>query len=468
MATMSAAGIGSGLDVSSIISQLMSIERAPIQALTKRVSSFQAQLSAYGQLKGGMSALQTAAEAIGRTERFAAFKSSIGDSTLFSAAVGTGARAGNYAIEVKFLAQAQKLASAGFASNAAPVASGTLNIELGQLSGGVYTADPDKTLSLTIDGTNNTLAGVRDAINAAKQGVTATIVNDGSANPARLVITSNDTGTSNTIRISGIAGLDYDPVSNTGSMEQKITAQNAVLNIDGIEITRSSNTVTDAIEGVTLNLAKTNLGSTTTLNVASDTEAVKKNIEAFVKSYNDLNTTIRTQTAFNATTKTGGALNGDSTVRALSNTLRGLVGGEVPGAPGGYSRLSDVGITFQTDGSLKIDAAKLDAALADPTKDISGLFGNAAGTIGIAAGVAKEIKGMLGVDGLLSNRTDGLNSNIRRMNDRKDVLELRMTKIELRFQTQFTALDRMMSSMNATSQYLTQQLASLSSFNNSN
>lgn len=466
MATISAGGIGSGLDTASIIKQLMSIERAPIQALSKRVSSFQSQLSAYGQLKGGLSGLQTAAEAIGKTEKFAAFKATVGDASLFSAAVGTGASAGSYAVEVKFLAQAHKLASAGFTSNSATVGTGTLSIELGQLSVGVYTPDAAKTLSLTIDGSNNTLAGVRDAINAAKQGVTATIVNDGSATPARLVITSNNSGTSSTLRMSGIAGLDYDPETNTGSMEQKVQSQDAVVAIDGITITRSNNTIADAIEGVTLNLSKTNLGSTTPLTVVSDTEAVKKNIEAFVKAYNDLNSTIKTQTAFDPNTKTSAALNGDSAVRSVASQLRNFVNGQVSGAPAGSSRLSDVGISFQADGSLKIDSKKLDAAIADPTKDISGIFGNATGTVGIAAELAKEIKSMLGTGGLLTNRTEGINSTIRRLNDRKDALEIRMTRIEARFQAQFTALDKTMSGLNATSQYLTQQLASLQSISN--
>ena len=467
MATISAGGIGSGLDTASIISQLMSIERAPIQALAKRVTSFQAQLSAYGQLKGNMSALQTAAEALNKTEKFSSFKGTVADPTLFSAAVGTGASAGSYAVEVQFLAQAHKLASAGFASNSSPVGTGTLTIELGQLSGGVYTPDAAKTLSINIDGSNNTLEGVRNAINAAKKGVTATIVNDGSATPARLVITSNSSGTANTIRTSGIAGLDYDPVSNTGSLEQKIQSQDAKLEIDGISITRSSNTVTDAIAGVTLNLTKANLGTTTTLTVASDNDAIKTKIEAFVKAYNDLNSTIRTQTAFNADSKTSAALNGDSTVRSISSRMRTLANEDVAGAPSGSARLSDIGISFQVDGSLKIDSTKLTAALADPTKDVGAIFGDAAGTVGIAADIAKEVKSMLTTGGLVANRTEGINSTIRRLNDRQEALESRMTRIEARFKAQFTALDTMMSSMNATSQYLTQQLAALSSSSSS-
>ncbi|HJV26685.1 MAG TPA: flagellar filament capping protein FliD [Aromatoleum sp.] len=465
MATISAGGIGSGLDTASIISQLMSIERQPITALTKQVSSFQSKLSALGQLKGGLSALQTAAEALSKTDKFSAFKATVADSTLFSAAAGTTATAGSYAVQVKYLAQAHKLASAGFASNSATVNTGTLTIELGQLTGGAggtYTADASKTLSITVDGTNNTLEGVRNAINAAKKGVTATIVNDGSASPARLVITSNNSGTANTIRMSGITGLDYDPVANTGAMEQKIQSQDAQLEIDGIAITRSTNTVSDAIPGVTLNLTKTNLGSTTTLTVASDQDTVKSNIQAFVKAYNDLNSMIKTQTAFDANTKTAGALNGDSTVRTVASRMRSVINESVSGLSSGFSRLADVGISFQADGSLKLDSSKLDTALSDPTKDVSAIFGDAAGTSGVAADIVSMSKSMLGTGGLLSNRTDGINATIRRLNDRKDSLEVRMTKIESRLQAQFTALDTTMSSMNATSQYLTQQLASLS------
>lgn len=463
MATITAGGIGSGLDTASIIAQLMSVERAPVQALTKRVSSFQAQLSAYGQLKGALSTLQTAAETIGKTDKFSAFKASVADPTVLSAAIGSGASKGTYSVEVKYLAQAHKLASAGFASNSAPVGTGTLSIDIGQLTEGVYTADAEKSFSVNIDGTNNTLEGVRDAINAAKKGVTATIINDGSASPARLVITSNSSGTANTIQMSGIAGLDYNPAANTGSMAQKVPSQDAQIEIDGIAITRSSNTVTDAISGVTLTLTKPNLGSTTTLTVDTDTDKIKTNIEGFVKAYNDLNSMIRTQTAYNAETKNAATLNGDSTVRSIASRLRSLANSDVAGTASGTQRLADIGISFQTDGSLKLDSAKLTSALGDPTKDVASIFGNATGTAGIAASIGSEVKAMLGVGGLVSNRTDGLNSTIRSLNNRKDALEQRMERIEARLQAQFTALDKMMSSMNATSQYLTQQLASLSS-----
>lgn len=463
MASITASGVGSGLDVASIVSQLMSVERAPINALVKQVTSFQSRLSALGQMKSAMSTLQTSAEALARPDKFSAYKTTVGDATLFSATAGPTATAGSYAIEVKQLAQSHKLASAGFASTTSTVGTGTLKIELGDLAGGVYAPEANKTLTLTVDATNNTLAGVRDAINAAKKGVTATIVNDGSGNPARLVITADNSGTTNSIRMSGLAGLDYDPVAATGGMEEKVVAQNALVEIDKIAITRPTNSIADAIEGVTLNLTKSNLGSTTTLAIATDSEAVKKNIEGFVKAYNDLNSLMRSQTAYNATAKSAGALNGDSTVRTIASRLRGIAGDGVTG--GDYSRLSEVGITFQTDGSLKIDSTKLDATIADKSKDLAGLFGNATGTAGIAAKLAKEVKSMLGVDGLLTNRTAGINSTIERLNDRKDDLEFRMTRIEARLQKQFNALDAVMTSMNTTSQYLSQQIAAMSNNN---
>jgi len=451
MATITAAGVGSGLDVGSIVSQLMAVERAPIIALDKRVSSQQSRLSIYGQVKGALSSLQTAAEAIGKTDKFAVFKANVADSTVLNAAIGTGARAGSYSIDVNFLAQAHKLASAGFSDNDAAIDTGTLTLEVGQ-----------ETRTITIDGSNNTLAGVRDAINAAKAGVTATIINDGSANPARLVVTADDTGASNTIKMSGIAGLEFDPATGTGSMEQKVAAQDAQFEIDGIPITRSSNTVADAIEGVTLTLNK--LG-TSSLAVQADNETVKKNIEAFVKAYNDVNALIRKQSTYDATSKTAGTLTGDSTMRAVLGRLRTIVGSEVAGSPGGFGRLSELGINLQTDGSLKIDSAKLDAAMKEPTKDISGVFGDATGSAGIAASLSTEVKTMLASDGLVTNRTDGINATIKRLNDNKAALEVRMTRIEARLRAQFTALDMAMGSMNATSQYLTQQLSALASMN---
>lgn len=467
MASITAAGVGSGLDISSIINQLMSVERAPLTALNKRVSSFQSQLSAYGQVKGALSSLQTAAEAIARPEKFAAFKASVADATVLAAALGIGARAGSYSIDVQQLAQSHKLASGGFASKDAAVGTGTFTIALGKIGTGEsgaseFIAESGKTLSFELDSGNNSLGAVRDAINAAKIGVTATIINDGSDTPARLVVTSNETGTSNVIKMSGPGGLSFDPLAETNAMEQKVAAQDARLLVDGIPVTRTSNTVTEAIEGVTLTLSK--LGSTT-LNVQSDSEGIKKNIEAFVKAYNDVNSMIRKQTAYDATAKTAAALNGDSTMRTIMSRLRDIASGEVAGAPGGFARLSEAGISLQSDGSLKIDSAKLDAAMADPTKDLSRLFGDATGSTGIAAALGKEVKSMLGVDGLFSNRTEGINSTIKRLNDRKDALELRMTRVEARFRAQFTALDSMMSGLNTTSVYLSQQLSALSSMN---
>lgn len=461
MATISAGGVGSGLDVASIVSQLMAVERAPVTALEKRVSTQQSRLSVYGQIKGALSSLQTAAETLGKTDKFNVFKTSVANANLFSAAAGSGATAGNYSVEVKYLAQAHKLASAGYASSTSNVNTGTLSIELGSISAGVYTADAAKSFNITIDGSNNTLEGVRNAINAAKKGVTATIINDGTATPARLVITSNNTGASNTIRMSGVAGLDYNPVSNTGSLQQKIGAQDAQLSVDGIDISRSSNTITDVIAGVTLNLTKADLGNPTALSVTTDTDKVKSNIEAFVKAYNDVNAMIKKQTTYDANAKTAGPLNGDSTMRTVMDRLRSIVVGSVDGATGGFSRLSDAGISLQADGTLKIDATKLDAAIKDPTKDLGSLFGNSTGKVGIAAVLGSAISDMLSTDGLITNRTNGINATIKRMNDDKAALETRMTKIEERLKAQFTALDRAMGSLNTTSQYLTQQLARL-------
>ncbi|NTV09683.1 MAG: flagellar filament capping protein FliD [Zoogloea sp.] len=462
---ITAAGVGSGLDVTTLVSQLMAVERQPIDTLNTKITSYNSQLSAYGQVKGALSALQTAADAISTPAKFSAFTTTVSDTSVFSATTGVGATAGSYAVKVQQLAQNNKLVSAGYASTSTPLATGSLKIELGSVSGGTFTAgtDSSSTLNITVDSSNNTLTGIRNAINSANAGVTATIVDDGSSTPAHLVISSKNSGTANTIKISGdLADLNFDPANppaGTTGMQQAMAAQDAIVNVDGITLTKSSNTITDGISGVTLNLTKAAPGTTVNLNVATDTTTEQSNIQAFVTAYNTLNTKLRSLTSYDATTKTAGALNGDSTVRQIATQMRNLVGGALSGSPGGYSRLSDLGISFQKDGSLSVDSTKLGTALTNPNTSVAAFFAGSGTTQGLAAKASDAIDAMLGSGGLLTNRTDAINGTIKRANDQIDTLETRMTQIEARYKAQFTALDTLMSSMSTTSSYLTQQLA---------
>lgn len=476
MATLTSPGVGSNLDVKSIVSQLMAVEQRPLQLLAKKEASFQAKLSAFGSLKSALSTLQTSAQSLNLSSTYASVKASVADTAILSASVSGTATAGSYNIEVKSLAQSQKLISAGFAAKDTVVGSGTLTIDLGTYSDAAappvaFTAKPGSSaLNITIDSTNNTLEGIRDAINNAGAGISATIINDGEN--FRLSLTSKDTGLANAARITvaesggaGLAQLAYDGSDGgVSNLTQNVAAQNAVIKVDGVTITKASNTITDAIQGVTLNLSKETAADTTTkLTLTRDTSTIKTALENFVKNYNLVNKQITDSTAYNSTTGTASVLTGDATTRSIQAQLRSVLSGSVSGAPAGMSVLSDVGISFEKDGTLSLDAAKLDKVLADPLKDISKLFTKSSDSVvGFGSRLNTLVSGMIfGSDAVLNGRIDGINTSIKNIGSQREAQALRLATVEKRYNAQFSALDTAISRMMQTSAFLTQQLDAL-------
>lgn len=455
---ISAAGVGSGLDVGGIISQLMAVERQPLSRLQTQQKSYQSKLSAFGQLQSAMSKLQDAAATLAKSTTFSATTASAGDTKAFTVGSTTSAQTGSYNIEVEQLARAQRVATS--ATTAPTVGEGSLTISLGRYAedGSFATAaDGEKTISVAAGAS---LADLRDAINGADAGVSAQIINNGTVD--QLVISSKETGAAQAFKLSGtggLAGFSYDAGSATPGLTTVQQAQDARLSIDGLAITRGSNTIADAIEGVTLTLAKPTEGETA-VTVNRDDETAKKAIDDFAKAWNELNSLIRTQTSYDATTKKAGTLNGDASVRSIQGQLRSVLANPLAGL-GGATMLSDAGISFKTDGSMSVDSKKLSEALADPAKKIGELFAGNGTVSGFAKTLETRVKDMLGTDGLLSARTDGINRSIKSFDARIESLEARLVKVEARYSAQFTALDAAMSSMNTTSAYLTQQLANL-------
>lgn len=391
---ISSPGLGSNLDVDGIITQLMALERRPVTALDRKESKFQAQLSAYGSVKGAMSSFQSAMSGLASLSRYQSFTANSADATIVAAGAGSSASPGNYSVEVTALAQAQKLTAAGRTSTTDAIGAGTtttLTFDTGTITGGTFTSGTGlyssatftssgtATTTVTIDSSNNTLAGIRDAINSAKAGVTATIVNDGSASPYRLVLTGDSSGKDKSVKIS-VSGdatlstlLAHDP-AGTQNLSETVTAQNAAFKIDGITMSKSSNTVTDAVSGVTLILQKTNAGSTVKVNVAQDTAQITSAVNAFVKAYNDINNTLSDLSAYNESTKQGAILNGDATVRSLQAQIRGTLNATLTGLAGNYAMLSQIGVSLQKDGTMALDAAKLQAAMDSSPDSIGKLF----------------------------------------------------------------------------------------------
>ncbi|HXU93656.1 MAG TPA: flagellar filament capping protein FliD [Gallionella sp.] len=392
MATTSATSSGA-LDVNGIVSQLMTIERQPITKLNTQEASYQAKLSAYGSVKGALASFQTALQGLTSANKFQSLTATPSDTTVFSASATGSAVAGSYSLEVSTLAQAQKLVAAGQTSTTAAIGSGAatmVTFDFGTISGGTfdkatglytgasYLSNGSGTKSITIDSSNNSLQGIRDAINSAKVGVTASIINDGSGTPYRLALSSDNKGVSNSLKISvsgdaAVSGLlAHDPAA-TQNLSESVTAQNANLKVNGVAVSKTTNTISDVIQGVTLNLSKATT-SAATLTVARDTAGVSSSISAFVKAYNDLNTTLKGLSAYDAANKKGAILQGDSTVRSLQAQLRSMLTTPVAGTSGAITTLSNIGVSFQKDGSLALDQVKLDKAIASNFSDIANLF----------------------------------------------------------------------------------------------
>ncbi|RLA18989.1 MAG: flagellar cap protein [Gammaproteobacteria bacterium] len=455
MATIQAPGIGSGLDVNNIVSQLMAIERQPLNALNRKQSFIEAQISAYGQLKSKVSSFQTAMSELGSLSKFQVFAPESSDENVLTATAGNTAVAGSYNINVTALAEKHKLASAAYADiNSTVVGEGALTLSVGTDS-----------FAVTIDGTNNTLSGIRDAVNSASDntGVTATIITDNAG--SRLIFSSDDEGTTNALTLtvsgdsvgtdtdaSGLSALAYDVGGGVTNLSQVTAAVDATLTIDGFAVTSTSNTIAGAIEGVTVNLEK--VGSSS-LNIARDDEKIKEAVNAFADAFNDLRDEIDTQRS--------GHLEADSTLLSMENQLLSVLSSGAGVTGSNFSYLVEVGVSLDKEGKLKVDDTDLAAALDTDFNSFTALF-SAAGE-GFAARFETVADGFLAANGLIDAREDGLKVRSDRIDDDKFRLELRLELIETRIRAKFTALDALVSNLSSTGAFLTQQLSLL---NNSN
>ncbi|MDT8363782.1 MAG: flagellar filament capping protein FliD [Nitrosomonas sp.] len=475
---LSSPGLGSGLDINGIIGQLMSIERRPLFLLDSREAGQQQKISAYGGLKGALSSFQDSIKGLANTSTFNNVKASVANADLATASALSSATPASYQVEVQTLAQAQKLASAAFDPADTAIGSGTLTIELGTYNGdGSFSNQPDKPAkTITIEPGQSSLGSIRDTINQADAGITASIINDGTGN--RLVIASKDTGLNNALKITvadsdgnhtdtaGLSRLAYDAsTGGTANMTEAIAAKNATLVIDGISISKPSNTISDALGGVTFNLLKAAPG-TTTVTVAPDHSKARAGVEALVNAYNGLTNTITDLTRFDSANNRASVLAGDATARAVQTQMRRLLSTSAEDAVSGLNSLSQIGISFQKDGTLQLDSGKLNAILNDPDKDIASFFAGtteteASTSSGFIGKLDQLIDNMLRSDGLINGRLDGINTSIRDIDRQREAITRRLEDTERRFRTQFAALDTLIASMSQTSTFLQQQLASL-------
>ncbi|GAB2798034.1 flagellar filament capping protein FliD [Halomonas shantousis] len=452
MATISSLGIGSGLDLNSLLDQLKSAEQEKLTPITNQQTSYKAKLSAFGQLESALDKLQTSAKALGNAETFQAVTSSVTGSAV-TVSTDSEAVPGRYEVSVTQLARAQTLASQGV-EKTDPVGAGTLTFN--KADGSSF----DVTL-----GAEDSLEDLRDAINDQKAGISATIINDGSAD--RLVLTSENTGTES--QLTGIVdnrGASTDFSYSGGSdvvdagMDQKVAAQNAQLTVNGIDIASASNTVEGAVQGVTLELSSETEGTSDILTVSRDSKTIKSAVTDFTAAYNSLQSTITSLSKYDPDPDASGVLIGNATLRGVESRLRNITSGAE--GEGDYKLLSNLGITLQLDGSLKVDDEKLDEAISGNLSGVSEFFAGPDGESGFSARMGNSLEAILGDKGLIQNATDGINTTLKRLDERYDRVEQSIDTTIARYQTQFAAMDSLVSQMNSTSTYLTQQFNAMS------
>ncbi|WP_428422616.1 flagellar filament capping protein FliD [Methylibium sp.] len=481
MASITSLGIGSGLDINSIVTQLVALEREPLKQMQTDASTLQTKVSSYGKIQSLFSAVQDASNKLSGSALWTQVSAKSADTTAMAVTATGAAATGSYAVSVQALATSQSVVSgARFANTTDLVGSGTLNVELGAWDTGrtAFTAKAGATpLAITVTATD-TLGTLRDKINAAGAGVSASIVTDASG--SRLAIRSSDTGLENGFRITaadddggntdaaGLSRFAYDPTTGAAQMLHSQAGANALATINGIEVTSATNVLSGAVDGLTIQLGKVTTGPVD-VSVSSDTDAINKAITDFAKAYSDLSTYLGDQTKYDAASKTGGPLQGDSTATGLQGRLRSVLNSP-SGASASFPRLSDLGLELQRNGTLQVNQTKVTAALSN-LKETKKAFSNYdtldATNNGFAKRYALLATSILGADGAITTRTEGLRKQITnntenqaRLNDRVDLYQQRLVQ-------QYSAMDANMSKLNALSSYVTQQLAGLTSSSSS-
>jgi flagellar hook-associated protein 2 len=474
MASISSTGIGSGLDVASIVSQLMAVEKSPLQQMQTEAGKIQSKLSAYGKVQSHVSALRDAALNLTKSDTWGSTSASSGDSSIFTASTSSGATAGSHSVTVQQLASAQTVASAAWPTSGSTVGAGVLRLELGRWAA-VQTGFTPRSGSTSVDVTvseTDTLVDVRDKINAAKTDVMASIVND--ATGSRLVLRSSESGIDNAFRVTaidddgnhtnanGLSALAFDPSVGANAMVQTQAAGNALATIDGLSVSSASNLLTDVLAGVTIKLGK--LSSTPVdLSVTSNTDSIKTAVTAFADAYNNLSKFLAEQTRYNAAAKTGATLQGDSGTNALRSAMRNIVGG-TRGMTGAFHRLAEIGLDPQSDGSLKVNSRQLDSALVKLT-DVKALFANKDQSTDANNGFAVSLQAwgdsLLSFEGALTTRSSSLQRQIDDNTKKQENFNERMTGVEARIRSQYSTLDTQMAKLNSLSSYMTQQITNM-------
>jgi len=454
-------GLATGLDTSALIGALMGAERAPLNRMETDKIWLNNRLSAFTEFDGKLNGFLEKIKNLGDRDQY--FKRQVSsDSSEFLTPTASNEALDNtsYQIEVESLAQVQKNFSnsvdglgndIGFSSKTDQIlGTGTF----------VITIDgTDHTIDITDE--NNTLEGLMAAINEADIGVSAAIINDGTDSPYRLTLTGQNVGNAFTMDSSGLIG----GTESFATFEESQPATQAHIIVDGLDIYSESNTISEAIPGVTLDLLKAEIGTSTTISISQDDSAVATNIKAFVEGYNEVISFITGQSTMGETE--GGILAGDSGLNAIKRHLQDTLT-TLTKNNGTFKALSELGLETQKDGTISLNSETLNKAIeTDLDSIVSLLAGEEDGDGGLSSVFDNYLESLTNsTDGMLAGRKTSITSNISRIDDRITMAEIRLEKREKTLKAQFTAMEQMVSLMNAQSSFLTQQMSAISNMGN--
>ncbi|NLX19670.1 MAG: flagellar filament capping protein FliD [Desulfobulbus sp.] len=448
--TIQFGGLATGLDTGTIIEKLMELERQPVKRLENDKTWLNNRLKAFTDLDTRLKSLGEAVNKLRKADTLLQRSVKLSSDDCCAATVSSSAQAGaSYRVEVVALAQVQKSVADGVASRTEhSFGTGSLTLTVG-----------GESQNIEITEENNSLQGIMEAINSAELGVTAAIINDGTDTPFRLVLTGRDVDSDFSLTSSLSGGTDSLTI---GSPVQE--AARAHIRVDGIDIFSNSNTVSEAIPGVTLDLFRAEAGKITDLSVSVDRESIKQSIESFAKEYNEVIRFITTQSTRNE--GKGGILSGDSGVSTIKRRLQTML--TTPFANSGvFSTLSELGFETQKDGTLKVNDKRLSEAVDNNLDSMVKLLVGDGGEEGMAGRVREYVDSMTSSStGMLKGRKDSINSNIRKIDSRIESMEMRLEKRQKILESQFKSMETLVNGLNAQSSYLTQQMNMLSNMMN--
>jgi flagellar hook-associated protein 2 len=447
-------GLGSGLDISTLVTQLTTAEMsAATTRISRQQSAVTTELSALSALKSALSNFKSSLSALSGSSGVGARSVSISDDDALAVLANSSAAVGSYDVTVKQLAKAHQLLSTSFGGGAATVVgTGTLTLGVGGSS-----------FNVNIDSNNNTLAGIRNAINAASDntGVSATIVYG--TGTAQLLLTGARTGADNLLTVNttggdgGLSALVYNATTTTNYTVRQ-APQDSIVSVAGVDHHNSANVVGDAIDGMTLTLKQADINTPITVSIGNDADHVVSVVQGMVTAYNTLNKTLTALGSYDSQTKASGPMFGDALLNGVKTQLRNSLSSAVASATGNYRTMINLGLKSDASGNYTLDSSKLSAAL---SADYSGVTSMLSGSDGVITRLSSLLDVSLSSAGGIDARNTGLTKRQTSINQENGLLQVRSAKVQERYLAKFNAMDTLLSKLQNTSTYLTQQFEAL-------